>query len=162
MIEPKHLDHAYHRSRVDAHINGQIILVGVVAFFAFTAGGKFQPLQHGARLWEPTRMVWVERQQSWMPEQKLIELNDFPPTGNVGPIVVQEIYPISVTVAVVIGVLVCSYFVYRCARRQTRLMNSVFGNARDDVYQRGWKDIRVTFWALNVALLFALFFLIAY
>ena len=159
-MDHKHLDHAYHRSRVDAHIGGQIVLVTIVAILALTLSERFQPFADGADWWQPVRMVWLEKQQSWLPERTLIDTHDFPPSQNLSSTIVSNVlYPRSTCAVLVIGVLAVAYFSYRCARRQTRLMNSVFADQGGAAYQRPWEEIRVTFWALQATLLFLLFFM---
>jgi len=61
----------------------------------------------------------------------------------------------------VVGVAAICYFIYSCARRQARLMTSVFGSEEHRPYDRPWEEIRVTFWALDVAMAFILFFFLA-
>lgn len=159
-MDQKHLDHAYHRSRVDAQILGMITLVTIVAVLALTLSDRFQPFEPGAKWWEPVRLIWLEKQQSWLPEKTLIDTNDFPPSQNLSNVITaQQIYPRSTCLVLVIGVLAVAHFTYRCARRQTNLMNSVFGDHASASYQRPWEEIRVTFWALNATLLFLLFFM---
>lgn len=159
-MDQKYLDHAYHRSRVDAHIGGLILLVTIVAIFALTLSEKFQPFEPSVDWWEPVRQVWIERQQSWLPESKLIELKDFPPSSNINKVMtIRTVYPRSTCLILAIGVLAVFYFSYRCAKRQTMLMNSVFVEQGNGAYQRPWAEIRVTFWALGATLLFLLLFM---
>lgn len=158
-MDAKYLDHSYHRSRVDAHISGMIGLVALIAVLALTIGHEFKPFQPGAEWLEPVRLVWVESEGGWMPQRKLVELGNYPPATNRGPLQTHDIQPIVVSIVIILGTLAASYFVYRCARRQTSLMNSVFTDGA--AYQRPWEEIRVTFWGLNVTLLFILFFFMA-
>lgn len=160
-MNDKLLDHIYHRTRVDAHITGNILLVAVMAILALTLGAKFQPFRYGAKWLEPVRLVWIEDQQGWALESSLVAGNNFPPAQNRGPVDIREIYPISVSVMLAVGVVAIAYFIYRCARRQTRLMNSVFANEPMRPYERPWEEIRVTFWALNATLAFILFFFLS-
>jgi hypothetical protein len=157
----KDLDHYYHRSRVDAHISGNIAFVAVVAVLALTVGERFKPFQHGARMLEPSRLVWLEREQAWFPERILVDRNDFPPALNRGELCTREIYPISLSIVFVMGCLAVAGFIYACARRQTYLMSAVFADQPDMAYQRPWREVRVTFWALDVVLLFVLLILLA-
>jgi hypothetical protein len=156
------IDHFYHRSRVDAHITGNILLVATVGVLALVAGERFKPFNYGAALFEPVRLVWVERSQDWVRESTLRQSNNFPPQDNRGPADVREICPISYSIVLVLGVGAIAYFIYTCARRQARLMNSVFSASDENrPYDRPWEEIRVTFWALDVALAFILFFFLA-
>lgn len=159
-MDQKYLDHAYHRSRIDAHIGGLIMLVTIVAILALTLSEKFQPFEPGADWWEPVRQVWMEKEQSWLPEAKLIEVNNFPPAGNRNAVLTtRNIYARSTCLILIIGTLAVFYFSYQCAKRQTTLMNSVFVDQGDGAYQRPWSEIRVTFWALGATLLFLLLFM---
>jgi hypothetical protein len=61
----------------------------------------------------------------------------------------------------VVGSLAAALFIYRCAHRQAGLMIALFGTGPDAPYQRPWCEIRVTFWALDIATLFVLFFFLS-
>jgi len=159
-MNDKMLDHLYHRTRIDAQISGCIILVAGMAVLALTIGDRFEPLHPSARWIDYARLVWVEDGNDWVDERKLIDTGNFPPVSNRGPLEVREIQPISVSLVVVIGALASAYFLYTAARRQTRLMNSVFANEPGQPYQRPWEEIRVTFWAMNTVLAFILFYFV--
>ncbi len=150
-------DHNYHRSRVDAHITGNIVFVAAMVVMALLIGDQFKPFQHGAKWLDPVRLVWVERDQDWVAESILVDSATFPPVDNTGPVITVMIYPIVLSAVLVLGSLAIAYFIYTAARRQTRLMHDVYAGAADRPYDRPWNEIRVTFWALDVALLFALF-----
>ena len=154
----KFRDHDYHRSRVDAHITGSVLFVALMAILGLTIGDKFRPFHYGASWLEPARLIWVEQDQGWTTEAKLVELGTYPPAGNQGPVVTADIYPIVLSVVVTLGSIAIAYFIYAAARRQTRLMLAVYADAPDRPYQRPWSEIRVTFWALDLLLLFILFF----
>jgi hypothetical protein len=143
---------------VDAHITGNILLVALVATMALLTGSKFKPFRFGAEWFEPVRLVWVEEGEQWVLERTLVQTGNFPPASNKGPVAVQEIYPISLSLVLGIGIAVIAYFIYTCAKRQTQLMVSVFAGEADRPYDRPWDEIRVTFWALDVALAFIVFF----
>lgn len=157
-MQDKMADHLYHRGRVDSHITGNIILVATVAILALTIGDRFKPFRYGAEWFEPVRLVWMEEQRAWMLEPSLVRDGNYPPAENNGPVVLKEIYPISLSIVLGIGVLAIAYFIYTCARRQTLLMNQVFADETDKPYERPWREIRVTFWALDVVLAFIIFF----
>ena len=159
-MQEKVLDHLYHRTRVDAQITGTIILVAGMAVLALAVGDRFKPLHPSARMFDYARLVWVEDQQGWVDEKKLIDTGNFPPQSNRGTLDEREIQPISVAVVVVIGVFAVAYFLYVPARRQTRLMNAVFAHEPGHPYQRPWNEIRVTFWALDAVLAFIMFYFI--
>lgn len=152
----RQLDHIYHRSRIDAQITGMIALVAVMAVMSLTIGHKFAPFKLGAKMLEPVRYVWLEREHEWVTEQKLVETEQFPPIGNKGNIEIREIYPKVVSIVLFISVMAISGFIYKCAHRQTRLMNQVYADVPDRPYYRPWSEIRITFWALNFALLFVM------
>jgi hypothetical protein len=71
---------------------------------------------------------------------------------------IREIYSISLSIMVVLSVAAVAYFIYRAARRQTRLLNAVYASEPSSPYQRPWEEIRVTFWALDATLAFIMFF----
>lgn len=160
-MNEKALDHQYHRSRVDAQITGNIMLVATLGVLAILIGDRFEPLHPSARVFETSRLVWVEEEDGWIDERKLIETGNFPPVSNRGPLEVREIQPISIAVMLIIGVFATAYFLYTAARRQTRLMNAVYSNDPAHPYQRPWEEIRITFWALDIALAFIVFYLIS-
>ncbi len=155
----KQLDHIYHRSRIDAQITGMIVLVATVAILAITVGPKFAPFKVGAKLLQPVRYVWVEMEHDWVTEFTLVQSGTFPPYDNKGNVDIREVYPQVVSIVLFIGVMAVSGFIYKCARRQTRLMNQIYADESDQPYYRPWSDIRITFWALNFALLFVLMLL---
>ncbi|MCB9849081.1 MAG: hypothetical protein H6817_00080 [Phycisphaerales bacterium] len=159
-MDQKIVDHLYHRTRIDAQITGTIILVAGMGVLALLMGDHFKPLQPGAEMWDYSRLVWVEAERGWVVERKLIEAGNFPPVTNHGNLEVREIQPISVSIIVVLGTFAVSYFLYASARRQTRLMNAVYANDPGKPYQRPWEQIRITFWALNVVLVFIMFYFI--
>jgi len=66
-MDSKLLNHAYHRSRVDAHISLSIGLVMFMVVLAFLAGDKFRPFQQGANFWSPTLLVWNPETDAWVP-----------------------------------------------------------------------------------------------
>lgn len=152
----KQLDLNYHRSRIDAQITGMIALVAVMAILALTIGHKFAPFKLGAKMLEPVRYVWIEQEHDWVTEWALVQTGTFPPPENKGDIEIREIYPKVVSIVLFISVMAISAFIYTCARRQTRLMNQVYDDETDRPYYRPWEDIRITFWALNFALLFVM------
>ncbi len=152
----KQLDHLYHRSRIDAHITGMIVLVVLMAILSLTIGPKFAPFKVGAKLLEPVRFVWVEVEQDWVTEYALVQTGTFPPIGNKGNIDIREVYPKVVSLVLFIGVMAVSAFIYKCARRQTRLMNQIYVDDPERPYFRSWSEIRITFWALNFVLLFVM------
>jgi hypothetical protein len=154
------IDHLYHRTRIDAQITGTIALVAGMAVLALIIGSRFEPLHPSAQTFDFTRLVWVEAEGGWVDERKLIETGNFPPVTNRGPLEVRQIQPISISIVIVLGALAVAYFLYTAARRQTRLMNAVYANEPGTPYQRPWEEIRVTFWALDVVLLFILFYFI--
>lgn len=155
----KQLDHIYHRSRIDAQITGMIALVAVMAILSLTIGPKFAPFKVGASMLEPVRFVWVEVEQEWVSEYTLVQTKTFPPIGNMGNIDIREVYPKVVSIVLFISVMAISGFIYKCARRQTRLMNEIYADDPDRPYFRPWSEIRITFWALNFALLFVMLLL---
>ncbi len=152
----KQLDHIYHRSRIDAQITGMIVLVGIMAILSLTVGPKFAPFKIGAKLLQPQRYVWVEMEQEWVTENTLVNTGTFPPIENKGAVDIREVYPQVVSLVLFISVMAISGFVYKCARRQTRLMNQIYADDPDRPYYRPWSEIRITFWALNFALLFVM------
>ncbi|HNO79616.1 MAG TPA: hypothetical protein PKN33_16320 [Phycisphaerae bacterium] len=152
----KQLDHIYHRSRIDAHITGMIILVTLMAILSLTIGPKFAPFKVGARMLDSVRYVWVEADQEWVTEHTLVRSGTFPPIGNRGETDIREVYPKVVSLVLFIGVMAVSGFIYKCARRQTRLMNQIYADDPDRPYYRPWSEIRITFWALNFVLLFVM------
>jgi hypothetical protein len=237
-MDSKLSDHAYHRSRIDAHIGGAVWFAAVVAVLAFLVGDKFKPFQEGAQRWSSTLLIWDAKTDAWIPAKQMwfagelhthgdqymltpmrppvspatfrkppkgVETSDMSagtasPEGQDAPsdpgsdtgsdgnpsggtvevsppspapgqylitrvgdqtsslLVTKEIYPVSYSVVVVFASVMASLFLYSCARRQTYLMNSVY--AEDDEsrpYDRPWKEIRVTFWALFLVLLGVLF-----
>ncbi len=160
-MQEKILDHIYHRTRVDAQITGSVLLVGLMAVLAVTIGDRFEPLHPGANLFESAWLVWVEHDQTWVTQSRLLESGNFPPPDNQGPLITREIAPISISMIVVLGALAAAFFNYLCARRQTRLLNSVYANEPNPPYQRPWREIRMTFWALDLVLAFILFYLIS-
>jgi len=155
------LNHAYHRGRVDVHIQGAIAFTVMMAVLALIIGDKFEPFHPGVRLLQPVQLIWAEEEQGWVSQSTLIASGNFPPAGNRGPVLLREIYPACLSIMLVIGTLAVAYFLYVCARRQTRLMLEACRNDPDPPYQRAWKELRVTFWALNVALAFVLFFFLS-
>ncbi|HRX85382.1 MAG TPA: hypothetical protein P5572_10225 [Phycisphaerae bacterium] len=157
----KALDHLYHRSRVDAQITGNIMLVGLLAVLAIAVGDRFEPMHPSAKLFDTSRLVWVENESGWIDERKLIETGNFPPASNHGTLDVREIQPISISIILAIGTFAAAYFLYTSARRQTRLMNAVYSNDPAHPYQRPWEEIRITFWALDIVLAFIVFYLIS-
>jgi hypothetical protein len=59
-------------------------------------------------------------------------------------------------------VLAAAFFIYRAARRQVYLLKKVYeGHDEQRPYERDWPEIRVTFWALDIVLLFLLFLLMS-
>jgi len=155
----KQLDHIYHRSRIDAQIAGMIMLVAIMAILGLTIGNKFAPFRLGARMLEPVRYVWVEQEYDWVTEHTLVRSGTFPPVDNKGNIEIREIYPQVVSIVLCLSVLTIAGFIYTCARRQTHLMNQIYADDPDRPYYRPWSEIRVTFWALDAALLFVLLLL---
>lgn len=154
-MNDKMLDHIYHRTRVDAHITGNILLVATVAVLALTIGDRFRPFRYGARWIEPVRLVWLE-EGDWVLESSLVQADNFPPAQNNGPVEVREIQPITTSLVLTVGILAIAFFIYRCARRQAMLLNAVFANEPNKPYERTWEELRVTFWALDAVLIFAL------
>lgn len=155
----KQLDHIYHRSRIDAQITGMILLVAVVAILALTIGDKFAPFKVGAKMLEPVRFVWVEMEYEWVTERTLVQTGTFPPMDNKGNIDIREIHPQVVCIVLFLSVMAISGFIYKCARRQTALMNQIYADDPERPYYRPWSEIRITFWALNFALLFVMLLL---
>ena len=158
----KVFDQAYHRSRVDVQIQGSIFFVMGIGVLALLIGDRFQPFHPGARWTESTHLVWLEQEQDWATEAQLVRSKNYPPSVNTGPLVRKTIYPIRDCVILVLGCVLTAAFTYTCAKRQAALMNAVFRGEVDQPYQRPWEDIRVTFWALDIALLFILFFFMAW
>jgi hypothetical protein len=233
-MDSKLIDHAYHRSRIDAHIAGAIFFAASVVVLAFLVGDKFKPFQEGAQPWSSTLLVWDAKTDAWIAAKQMWLAGEFhthgdqymltpmrppvspatfrkPPKGmettdvsegtagtegqnpasasgaeenpsggavqapppapspgqylitRVGDeasavLVTKEIYPSSYSIVVVFASVMASLFLYSCARRQTYLMNSVYAEDDEDrPYDRPWAEIRVTFWALFLVLLGALF-----
>jgi hypothetical protein len=66
-------DHAYHRSRIDAHLQGTVAFTVLIGVLAFLAGDQFKPFQQGARFWSPTPLVWTPETRLWQPAEQLWE-----------------------------------------------------------------------------------------
>ena len=160
-MTPQEMNHAYHRSRVDVHIQGAIWFTVAMAVLALAVGDKFRPFHPGARLLEPVQLVWAEEEQGWVAQSTLIASGDYPPVRNKGPVLLQETYPTCISIMLVVGALAVAYFLYVCARRQTKLMLDACKDDPDPPYQRTWQELRVTFWALDIALAFILFFFLS-
>jgi hypothetical protein len=247
-MDRKQLDHAYHRSRVDAHIGGSIAFILFMLALTFLVGDKFEPFQQDASFWEPTLLVWRADTNAWIAAYPVLDYEtgeawqrraasyspedaatesapDAPASGIVGyamrttgdlaapspdrtsnspaepeeppkpdedtpgeaepdeaeaaaipeaagsgptetttaarslsPVITKELYPGVYSLVVVLGSLFAAYFLYRCARRQARLMLAAYpANDPNRPYDRPWSEIRVTFWALFVVLLGVLF-----
>ena len=155
-MNAKERDHAYHRSRVDAHIGGSIVFVLLMLALAFLVGDKFKPFQQGADMWSSTLLVWRPETNAWMPIHPTIlsELTADPHRL----MITKEIHPRSYSVVVVLGSLGAALFLWRCAYRQARLMLSVYDeNDENRPYDRPWEEIRITFWALFIVLFGVLF-----
>jgi hypothetical protein len=154
-------DHAYHRSRVDAHIAGSVILILFMGGMAFLVGDKFQPFVDGSEMWRPTVLAWHAEANAWIPAVDMARELDAPvgsATGKGQLCITKEIYPQSYSLVLGLSGLIASLFLYLAARRQTRLMlASLERNAPDRPYDRTWEEIRVTFWALFLVLLGVLF-----
>ncbi len=148
--------HAYHRSRVDAQIGGAIAFILLLLVLAFLVGDKFQPFQQGVDAWSSTLLVWQSDSNAWIPA-RTARLSEWGSSME-RPLIWKEIHPRSYSVVVFIGSLVAAFFLYTCAHRQATLMLSVYGeNEENHPYDRPWKEIRVTFWALFIVLLGVLF-----
>ena len=106
-------------------------------------------------MWSSTILVWQPETNAWIapPPSLLHDLG----AGADKLIITKEIYPRCYSIVVVIGSLGAVLFLYRAARRQAFLMLSVYGEEENRPYQRSWGEIRVTFWALLIVLLGALF-----
>ena len=79
-------------------------------------------------------------------------------TRSHGPFITKELHPGVYSLVVVLGSMFAAYFLYRCARRQARLMLAAYpANDPNRPYDRPWSEIRVTFWAMFVVLLGVLF-----
>ena len=66
-MDRKVSDHAYHRSRVDAHIGGSVVFIFFMLALAFLVGDKFQPFHQGADMWSSTLLVWRADSNAWIP-----------------------------------------------------------------------------------------------
>jgi len=254
-MDRKQLDHAYHRSRVDAHIGGSIVFILFLLALTFRVGDKFEPFQQGASFWDPTLLGWRADTNAWLPAYPVVNFEtgeawqrraaayspengeaestrNEPASGMVGhamrtsgegphaspaetpdgsaerpklqedspgeakpderepspapqavtadptiapaeaetcpgttvatrshgPVITKELYPGVYSLVVVLGSMFAAYFLYRCARRQARLMLAAYpANDPNRPYDRPWSEIRVTFWGLFVVLLGVLF-----
>ena len=156
MMDTKALNHAYHRSRVDAHMSGSAALILLMLVFAFVGGDRFKPFQQGADMWSSTLLAWHAETNAWIPITSVLQSN--PDAIATGQMITKEIYPRCYSVVVILGSLVAAFFVYGCAARQTRLMRSVYdADDKSRPYDRPWSEIRVTFWAMFAILLGVLF-----
>ena len=173
-MDTKALDHAYHRSRVDSHIGGSIVFIFIVVGLAFIVGDKFKPFQEGADIWASTLLVWQADTNAWVPaypnvlselsapskKYKLTKEGDTLTlaANDAAQLITRQVYPRSYSLVVTLGSLIAAFYLYGCARRQTYLMNAVYSEDDEDrPYDRPWEEVRITFWALFVVLLGALF-----
>ncbi|MCP4593870.1 MAG: hypothetical protein GY842_24310 [bacterium] len=155
-MDRKMLDHSYHRSRVDAQMGGGIAFILLMLALSFLVGDKFKLFQQGAENWTSTLLVWDTNTKSWMPVHATT-ISDWE-SGTGKPILTKEIHPRSFSLVVVLGSLVAAYFLYACARRQARLMRSVYDEDDSSApYDRQWGELRVTFWGMFIVLLGTLF-----
>ncbi|MBN1514453.1 MAG: hypothetical protein JXB13_20730 [Phycisphaerae bacterium] len=72
-MDHKQLDHAYHRSRVDAHIGGSVVFIFFLLALTFLVGDKFEPFQQGASFWEPTLLTWRADSNAWIPARGVLD-----------------------------------------------------------------------------------------
>jgi hypothetical protein len=70
-MDPRLLDHAYHRSRVDANLQGTVAFAVLIAAMAFIIGDKFKPFVQGVGLWSTTSLVWTPETRIWQPAEQL-------------------------------------------------------------------------------------------
>lgn len=81
-MDSKIIDHAYHRSRVDAHIAGAIFFAVAVGVLAFLVGDKFKPFQEGAEPWSSTLLVWDAKTDAWIPAKQMWLAGQFQARGD--------------------------------------------------------------------------------